>query len=698
LRLWDTVNGKLRHTIAMPSGTHGLAFSPDGRTLAVSVFHSGVSCWDVATAKKGRVLADRACAGGVAFTPDGACLASSQEKGDVVLWDLRTGREKRRLVGHRDAVFGLAFSGDGKALATGEIDATIRVWDVASGKELRRRSADRVWAHQAHFIDKGKGLLVLTHGQRLSRWDLSTGKDILLWEDEQFPVGSIAFTADGRTAILASINGPHYLRQIDLVRKKEVVPAPGHHASVSNIAFSPNGKLVATVGSGRDDQVVRLWDTATGRLRRELKGHRGGASSLAISPDGKTLASSDWWGGKVRLWDVPTGRPLRVLEGHKGSVMSVAFSADGKTLASGGSYYERSKCLGQVHLWDLRTGKLLHVREGLPGMVRSVAFSPNGRNLATGSDEIRLWDVTTGTLRQRFAGSDCLAYSPDGRLLASTFGAEEIGVRETRTGALLFRIKAHARVTSIAFSPDGEVLASGGLGDSPVRFWEATDDAPIGAFAGRPGWGVIALTFSPDGRKLASGNSDTTALIWDLRGIRAPAPGVPGREVDLADAWADLGSATPALAYRAVRLLAASPARAVPYLEKRLRPTPLSAGKRLARLVADLDSDTFEERERASAELAKAGRSAELSLRSALKGKLSLEHHRRIEALLKQLEANGYTEDELRPLRAIAVLERINSGAARRLLERLAGGDRGSLLTQDATESLQRLARMARSR
>jgi hypothetical protein len=199
-----------------------------------------------------------------------------------------------------------------------------------------------------------------------------------------------------------------------------------------------------------------------------------------------------------------------------------------------------------------------------------------------------------------------------------------------------------------------------------------------------------APSFSPDGRTLATGSMDTTVLLWD---VRRGAPGKrPSTPRELEALWLTLGGADGAQAYDAVLALAA-PGPAVPFLRGRLRPVP--APKNVDRLLADLDDDEFEVRQKARAALEALGDAAEPALRKLLAGKPSLEVRRQAEAILRKLHGKPLPPEQVRLLRALEALEHAGTPEARRVLEILAKGAPGARLTREAAAAAKRLAKSA---
>ena len=249
----------------------------------------------------------------------------------------------------------------------------------------------------------------------------------------------------------------------------------------------------------------------------------------------------------------------------------------------------------------------------------------------------------------------------------------------------------NSQVALLVFSADGRTLASGGE-DQTVRLWEVATGKERSRLVGHRGW-VLSGAFSPDGRRFFSGSNDTTVLIWDVTG-RVAEGGAPMENLsprELEKLRTDLAAADASKAYRALWALAAAPRQTILLFRNQLRPVVAADPNRVARLMADLDSDLFAVRQKATKELQEMGEGALPALRKALDSQPALELRRRVEQMLERLDE--LSAEQLYSLRAVEVLERISTSDARRVLEKLAEGIPEARLTREAQASLERLQR-----
>jgi WD40 repeat protein len=587
---WEVDTGRLTRALPDPrwplpedySGTHDVAFSPEGNTLA-ACGHRAIVLWERSTGRLIHVL--RGQQGGIfhlAFAADGSRLASVGGDRTLRIWQMATGKEIRRFELPQSGLRSAALSPDGATLASGLKDGTIGLWDVASGKETRRLPGGGLALINA-FGSDGKTVTSLNGAGSATMWEIATGRQVWRTRLERWaPSRTIVLSADQRTAASAGADGVLRVWAVAtgrMIRRIRLEPwniprciatspdgktlaaasdaidttfqvwdtdsgnekffYPRHRGQVLSVAFSSDDKMVVSLGS---DGTLRLWDPVTGKETRRLQDGprslwdgsleeerrhlllaKAGPSWLLLSPDGRGVLSLGRE-GRLAFWDQASGRLVRETPLQDcGRVFAVALSPDGQTFSA------ITDDTGTLTLWTVATGKeKQRAKLHLDMAHRTVAFAPDGKTVATGGDygRVLLWDSATLRVVDRLAepvGSvKDVAFSPDGKLICA--GGTDGILRVLRRGVGEIQRSPDPEdgteriIRTVAFSPSGKRIAWAG-DDQVVRIWDLDKRQNIAEFRGHEG-GVIRVAFSRSARFVASGSDDGTILIWDLAGFR----------------------------------------------------------------------------------------------------------------------------------------------------------------------------------
>ena len=741
LSLWDLNTGQKLRTLepATVGSWRPVVFSPDGKTLVAEERSRGVSLFDVESAKELRQLykLDRGNLAEFAvgrhlgaFSPDGKWISWVEQivrpprTIRVKVWEVKTGEKVREIALPAPPDL-LALSPDGKTVVMGSGRGIISLWDWAKEKEVLQLDEPDKVRHPALAFSSDSKLLALWNGTTIRLLEAATGKEMKSFSDKPelggaaalrfvtFRNPQVVFSPDGSR--LAIGGDGNTVRVWDVAQGTRLGLEAGHQGAISAVALPAGGDTATTVGT---DGTVRQWETASGKEIRQFY-LPARTTGTGLSSDGRLVGFGDY-GDAFHVWEVAKGEETRQWKSpeHAGDGQPLIFSPDGRTMVS-------QNYNGVLFFWDVATGKERFRRSdqaatGKAGrklpFKSAPTFSADSRLVAVvyweelKADDnpirltpcaIRLVDGATGQLLREFDKQEppitAVAFSPDGGSIAAMNLDSTITLWESLTGKKRLHFKVNEDWLPIlsrplTFSPDGRELAAGGTNGS-VWMWDTATGKQAARFTGHDG-PVSSLAFSADGKTMLSGGADGTALVWPVRTPGSPSVTLEPEQVRRL--WADLQKDDAVEAYRAICTLSADPAHTLPVLRKELRPGRGPDAKRIGRIIADLDSDEFDTREKASQELERLDKGAEPAVRRALAGGASAEVRSRLERWLAQPEKAASAPEDLQTLRAVEVLGRIGSTEAKEILKTLAKGAAEGRLTREAKATLERLEKTTR--
>jgi RNA polymerase sigma factor (sigma-70 family) len=651
--VWEAKSGKAIRSFKCDAPVELIFASPDGHLLATLEHHTNfidkipekdvIRIWNVDKGVETHQLAapSKHWYHSVLFTPDSKGLVSNSSAGnagEVTLWNAQTGE---RVLESKDTVGShLAISPDGTRLAAGSNWGKFAMVDLKTGKRLLGEASLDLPTAAVSLTPHGERVIG-TGYQSITSWEVATGRRIHFLETPgDWPVDPYhVHSPDGRYALnMSRHDNPDetHVAVWDMTTASlHTLPFPGKWLQLAT-AYSPDSTRLAIWQPG-EQTVVRFWDLRTGKETHSFKETKAGwPGHLFFTPDGKTLIVA---GKRTVGYDAASGEEvfswrIEPLPDNSGTV-----------IAAGG-------------------GAPADPQQRNP--FRRFVVSPEG-TLAAGvfdsgfsrkplSDRIVLVEATTGRIVRRWSDS----------------GKPSNGYEE------------------LAFSPDGRLLAS--ADDKVVHLWEVATGKELWTFQGHRGE-IRSLAFSQDGRRLASASNDSTVLVWDLV---ATSPSQSLDDKALAGLWTDLAGDDARVAHAAVWRMMQPPKTTLPWLRQKLRPVGEPDMKKISQDIKDLDSEAFEVREKADKELNALGEAPMPALREALAKNPSPEMRRRLESHLDRAPHFVMNPARLQCLRALNALEQIGSSDARRLLTDLAAGAGYALETQEAKAALRRLDALAK--
>ncbi len=432
--------------------------------------------------------------------------------------------------GHTRDLHFVGWSPDGNLLVSESgADGWIRIWNPANGKliwEVRGRSL------KPDVPLKSPDGNLLASGSKDTSYVITDARSgNVIWNIKGTSAERVT-SPDGLMIAERGRYGDACVKLFEAKTNRLIRRLEGHPGIVYSIAFSPDGK---TIASGSSDRTIKFWERQTGALRKSLAGHTGAITSVAFSADAKTLVSGSN-DDTLKIWNASDGRLLRTIPAFTPGVdgiTSVAFSPDGRTIIAGSET--------RIRIWETETGRHVatlethesHTGSGPHGTqvewccgseVNSVAFSPGGALIVSAHKDgtIKLWDARKAklvrTIKSRFPDARRAVFSPDGSLIASGYDESNSRVElwSVRSGKLALTLGEDSDYThSLSFSSDGKMIVTGHMSDD-VKVWNAKTGKLIGRFK-QPFVGNYQVAFSPDGRYVVSGGENQNIMLWDLR-------------------------------------------------------------------------------------------------------------------------------------------------------------------------------------
>jgi len=546
------------------------AFSPDGKFAVTGSADHIARVWEIASGKEITHMTHNDSVQSVAFSPNGKYIASASADNTIRIWDSATGEEVVHMT-HIGPKLRIIYSSDGKYIISSSSDRTARVWNTTTGKEVAH------WLHgdsitAIAFSPDSRHVATGSADNTARVFDTTTGQEIARVTHYK-PVTAIAFSSDGKYVVSGSMDGAAKSWNADTGEEAALILSGGTEsssakceASVTSVAFSPDEKFIALGCQDvsplskypyNENITIRIWRTSIDGLKEYyyyLKiPFTDTVTSLGFSPNSKYLLTSSE-DHTARVWEVSSGREISRMT-HDDAITSIAFSADGKQVMS--SSLDHTARVWETLPWQ----EAMHGNNS--GSIAAIALSPDGKYIASGGRDgtILIQEMITGqeVVQMKLGGKNpskditanpriywmsqseengvsSIAFSPDGKFIASGSADNTVRIWDVAKGQEISRMLPDyyaatqngttyyiSGVYSVAFSPDGKYVASGGT-DGDVYVWEVSSKkeiarlAPLLKNAMTPyvSYNALSIAFSPDGKYVVSGSTDKTVRIWEI--------------------------------------------------------------------------------------------------------------------------------------------------------------------------------------
>ena len=500
--LLKKVNPQLTILEGINESIYSVAYSPDESILVTGAEDASARIWD---SKSGRLLhtlkGHKDVIEAVAFSANGQRIATGSADNTIHIWDAQSGKDIAVLEGHEDEINSLVFDAKGDRLITTSFDKTARIWNLSDGKELAMLAGHDDFLEMAVFSPDGSEAATVTESRKARIWDASTGKLTKTIDEHLPPIHTVfnktqpAAAPDESQTENTPDAPPSILEEFDAVLESE--------------AFTPDEGRIVTVF---EDGSARVWDQRNAPANKILEGHTGQIYTVTINPD-STRAITCSVDKSIRVWDIAHGAHVQSLEDLPSGVWSVAYSSDGEKIGIG-LHDNRVQIRNTT---DLEL--IAEMKQETIGWVYAVVFNRDGTQIASCSGSLgKVWSSADGQQLFELKGHTdevtSIDFSPDGSLIAT--GSSDNTARiwdATKKGITLKTLQHDGAVNCVRFSKDGSQFVTGGL-DKIGRVWDVTTGELLFKLEGHIEE-ITSADYSPDGTRIVTGSVDFTARIWD---------------------------------------------------------------------------------------------------------------------------------------------------------------------------------------
>lgn len=498
----------------------------------------------------------------ITYSQNGKYFAFGDLKGTIHIHDSETLKEVKLIEGHSNTVYSVKFMDDDSKLVSCSRDTTIRIWDFNSGKEIwqtttgGRGLADvsvspdgKLIAYCSWYL-KQNGVNGFIHLYNLAKKEK-------IWETDfnTHPLVVIRFSPDGKKFGVGSWEQQVAVWNLDDLDKPKIFDFNDvtTYSAVDDIAFSPDGKLIA---AATKNTTPRVWEIESGKLIAELRGHQKPVYSIAYSHDGTNIYTSGD-DAVIMIWDAATGKRIAKIFGHDDKVHSISFSPNGKNfitasndkslrkwstefgseftdlrgrnrvnnfafdLSKEGNFIAMNGPDSSLSIWDAHKGKLVNIIDGIDeNMINAASFNYDASLVAVcnWNKSVNIYKTDSGELYRELTGSNAgsgkILFSPDGKTVAIISAEKAIVLWEVESGNLLSKLSLESRPFGLRFSNDGKIIATG-EDNGKITVWNSNNFEKIRTIEHHKG-AANDFSFTKDDKFLFSGGEDRIARMWDV--------------------------------------------------------------------------------------------------------------------------------------------------------------------------------------